>query len=100
MVRTVSGSSRIVVPVNRSRPNSAPMNNSGAQIHLVNPSESGPPMAKPTNPAARADEEAAPRVDPCGDRAGGVEPGTGGDDDGDAQQREGNPVAAMARIDL
>ena len=50
----MSGSSRIVVPVNRSRPNNAPMNNSGAQIHLVNPSESGPPMAKPMNPAACA----------------------------------------------
>ncbi len=135
------------------------MNNSGAQIHLVSPSESGPPMAKPMNPAAcarptgvsgepahrchrpsagsatiaapstsrgrasgfgsvrinstataavttgsshhrRADEDAQHRVDPCADRAGGVEPGTGGDDDGDTQQRQSNPVATMARIDL
>ena len=54
MVRSVSGTSRIVVPVSSRRPNSAPMNNSGAQIHGVNPSESGPPIAKPMNPAACA----------------------------------------------
>ena len=54
MDRSVSGTSRIVVPVNSSSPNSAPMNSSGAQIHAVNPSESGPPMAKPMNPAACA----------------------------------------------
>ena len=46
------GTSRMVVPVNSSRPNSTPMNSSGAQIHGVSPSESGPPMTKPTNPAA------------------------------------------------
>ena len=50
IARTVSGTSRIVVPVISSRPNSAPMNNSGAAIHWVNPSDSGPPMAKPMKP--------------------------------------------------
>ena len=30
------------------------MNNSGAQIHAVSPSDSGPPIAKPMNPAACA----------------------------------------------
>ena len=30
------------------------MNSSGAQIHLVSPSESGPPIAKPMKPAACA----------------------------------------------
>ncbi len=29
------------------------MNSSGAAIHWVSPSDSGPPMAKPMNPAAR-----------------------------------------------
>src|SRR6201996_6401414 len=43
----------IVVPVNSNRPNRAPMNSSGAAIQGVRPSDSGPPMAKPTNPAAR-----------------------------------------------
>ncbi len=54
MDRSVSGTSRIVVPVNSSRPNNTPMKSSGAQIHAVSPSESGPPMAKPMNPAACA----------------------------------------------
>ena len=39
-------------PVSSSRPNSTPMNSSGAAIHAVRPSESGPPIAKPMNPAA------------------------------------------------
>ena len=52
IARTVSGTSRIVVPVTSSRPNSTPMNSSGAAIHWVSPSDSGPPMAKPMKPAA------------------------------------------------
>ncbi len=159
MDRSVSGTSRIVVPVNSSRPNNTPMNSNGAQIHAVSPSESGPPIANPMNPAAcaapcgrvrragpqvpqpqrrqrdhrraqhqpwaglgvrlgahqqqrhsggdegqhpdrRADEDPHHRVDPGADRAGGVEPRTGGDHDRDAQQRQGNAVATMTRIDL
>ena len=53
IARTTSGTSRIVVPVSSSSPNNAPMNSSGAAIQGVNPSDSGPPMAKPMNPAAR-----------------------------------------------
>ena len=53
MARTASGTSRIVVPVNNSKPNMKPMNNNGAAIQAVSPSDSGPPMAKPMNPAAR-----------------------------------------------
>ena len=53
IARNASGTSRIVVPVSSSSPNSEPMNKSGAAIHGVNPSDNGPPMAKPMNPAAR-----------------------------------------------
>ena len=157
--RSVSGTSRMVVPVSSSTPNSAPMNNSGAAIHAVKPSDSGPPMAKPMNPAARrrnsgssgdpdqrwhrpstdrainaaprisrgrasglgsvrinttaitaatdgqqqhgrADERAQHRVDPRADRPGGVEPRAGGDHDGDAQQNQRDPVAAVAGLDV
>lgn len=42
----------MVVPVTNSTPNSTAMNSSGAAIHSVNPSDSGPPIAKPMNPAA------------------------------------------------
>ena len=52
IVRTVEGTSRIVVPVTSSRPNNTPMNSSGAAIHAVSPSDSGPPSAKPMKPAA------------------------------------------------
>ncbi len=40
------------MPVTSSTPNSTPMNSSGAAIHSVSPSDNGPPMAKPRNPAA------------------------------------------------
>ncbi len=53
MLRRASGTSRMVMPVSSSSPNNAPMNSSGAAIHGVSPSESGPPMAKPMKPAAR-----------------------------------------------
>ncbi|CKS58941.1 antibiotic biosynthesis monooxygenase domain-containing protein [Mycobacterium tuberculosis] len=59
MARMASGTSRIVIPASRSNPNSAPMNNSGAAIQAVNPSESGPPIAKPMNPAARKRDSGA-----------------------------------------
>ena len=48
---SVAGTSRIVVPVISSSPNSTPMTSSGAAIHAVSPSDSGPPMANPTKPA-------------------------------------------------
>ena len=50
---TAAGTSRIVVPVTSSRPNSTPMINSGVAIQGVSPSDSGPPITKPTNPATR-----------------------------------------------
>ncbi len=53
IARITSGTSRMVVPVSSSSPNNAPMNSSGAAIQGVNPSDSGPPMAKPMNPPAR-----------------------------------------------
>ena len=40
------------MPVTSSTPNSTPMISSGVAIHGVSPSDSGPPMAKPTKPAA------------------------------------------------
>ena len=40
------------MPVISSTPNSTPMNSSGAAIHWVSPSDSGPPIAKPMKPAA------------------------------------------------
>ena len=52
IARSVDGTSRTVVPDSRSTPNSTPMNSSGAAIHAVTPSDSGPPMAKPMKPAA------------------------------------------------
>ncbi len=52
MSRRVSGTSRMVVPVISSTPNSTPMTSSGAAIHAVSPSASGPPIAKPMKPAA------------------------------------------------
>ena len=52
IVRRVEGTSRIVVPVTSSKPNSTPRNSSGAAIHAVSPSDSGPPIAKPKKPAA------------------------------------------------
>jgi hypothetical protein len=60
MARSTSGTSRMVVPVSSSRPNIKPMNNSGAAIQAVNPSANGPPMAKPTNPAARRRNSGSP----------------------------------------
>ena len=48
----VAGTSRMVVPVSSSTPNSTPMISSGVAIHSVRPSDSGPPIAKPMNPAA------------------------------------------------
>ena len=50
---TADGTSRMVVPVTSSRPKSMAMINSGVAIHGVNPSDSGPPITKPTNPATR-----------------------------------------------
>ena len=48
----------------------------------------------------RADDHAQDGVDPAADRPGGVEPGTGGDDDGDAQQRQRDAVAPVAGLDV
>src|SRR5258705_6597198 len=42
----------MVVPVTSNAPKSTPMNSKGAAIHSVRPSDSGPPIAKPRNPAA------------------------------------------------
>ena len=50
---TADGTSRMVVPVTSSSPNRTAMINSGVAIHGVSPSESGPPIAKPTKPATR-----------------------------------------------
>ena len=49
---SVAGTSRMVVPVSSSTPNSAATISSGVAIHALNPSASGPPMANPMNPPA------------------------------------------------
>ena len=156
---SVAGTSRMVVPVSSSTPNSTPMNSRGVAIHALRPSDSGPPMAKPTNPAAcwrpvgsvrrprpevpqsqsgqgdhrraedqagrdsglgsvrinvtaitasaigqqyhrGSDQRAQRAVDPRADRSRGVEPRTGGDHHRDAHQRQRDPVAAVAGLDV
>ena len=53
MSYSVSGTSRMVVPVSNSTPNSAAPISSGVAIQTVSPSDSGPPMANPMKPPAR-----------------------------------------------
>ena len=135
------------------------MNSSGAAIHAVSPSDSGPPMreadeaggvlsrdglrrrTRPQMPQPESgqhdhrraedqpwprlgvglgahqhhgdrgqrdrqqhdrgtDEHPQERVDPRPDRPRRVEPGTRGDHHGDAEQRQGDAVAAVARLEV